>query len=95
MADEAAQLLVWTARWKQIILLARLPFVRLGVERWAQLQGRCSAWMGCNQAAVPRGQTGVSAVKYSWLKELFQETVGLDGRSTALSFKNICLHKDQ
>lgn len=61
------------------VLLARLPFVRLGVERWAQLQGRCSAWMGRNQAAVPPGQTGASAVNYSWLKELFRETVGLDG----------------
>lgn len=69
MADEAAQLLPGTARWNRIILLARLPFVRLGDERWAQLQGRCSAWMGCSQAAVPQAQTGARAVNDSWWRE--------------------------
>lgn len=69
MADEAAQLIRVTARWNRIILLAGVPFVRLGVERWAQLQGRCSAWMGCNQAAVPQAQTGARAVNDSWSRE--------------------------
>lgn len=95
MAVEAAQLLIWTARWNRIILLARLPFVRLGVERCVQLQGRCSTWMKAKQAAVPRGQAGAKAVNYGWLKEPFRETVGWAGRSATLSFKNVCLNEEQ